>query len=287
MGAMLLKVEFSAPSVRLYGEGTWAHIHCTLASHSIEFVKNWAHDLSYLPHLPQPSCLPLCPQVFNSYWVLFVLPPENIPPLYFSLHCSWVTSRLGLGDFPPELLQQHPNFSLLQKPVLKKPSTTLGELENSDLLHWHAQRSWHSKLWAPKKEVTGFFIHGHYQGPAPVGSRDSLRRMASVIKKVKGERKRLDLPWFTQKANKAPDSELALFTEAAGALSVGWGHRTPSPRWRRKAPSRTGLRSPGKKVNSESPCAPRTHPERRTERENERKGKKNETGRPSFSERGP
>ena len=186
MGAMLLKVEFSAPSVRLYGEGTWAHIHCTLASHSIEFVKNWAHDLSYLPHLPQPSCLPLCPQVFNSYWVLFVLPPENIPPLYFSLHCSWVTSRLGLGDFPPELLQQHPNFSLLQKPVLKKPSTTLGELENSDLLHWHAQRSWHSKLWAPKKEVTGFFIHGQYQGPAPVGSRDSLRRTASA----NGESKR-------------------------------------------------------------------------------------------------
>ena len=28
-----------------------------------------------------------------------------------------------------------------QKPVLKKPSTTLGELENSGLLHWWAQRS--------------------------------------------------------------------------------------------------------------------------------------------------
>ena len=27
---------------------------------------------------------------------------------------------------------------------------------------------------------------------------------ASAIRKVKGERKRLDLPWFTQKANKAP-----------------------------------------------------------------------------------
>ena len=44
---------------------------------------------------------------------------------------------------------------------------------------------------------------------------------ALAIRKVKGERKRLDLPWFTQKANKAPDTELALFTEAAGALSVG------------------------------------------------------------------
>ena len=39
--------------------------------------------------------------------------------------------------------------------------------------------------------------------------------------KSKGERKMLDLPWFTQKANKAPDMELALFTEASGALLVG------------------------------------------------------------------
>ena len=60
-----------------------------------------------------------------------------------------------------------------------------------------------------------------YWGPAPVGSRESLRMTASVIRKVKGERKRLDLPWFTQKDNKAPDTELALFTEAADALSVG------------------------------------------------------------------
>ena len=37
----------------------------------------------------------------------------------------------------------------------------------------------------------------------------------------KGKRKRLDLPWFTQKANKAPGMELALFMEAVGALSVG------------------------------------------------------------------
>ena len=126
------------------------------------------------------------------------------------------------------------------------------------------------------------------QGPAPAGSRGTLRMTASVIRKVKKrERKRLDLPWFTQKANKAPGTELALFTEAAGALSVAWGRRTPPPWWRRRAPSRSGLRSPGKKVNSESPCAPRSHPERRTEREKEKKGKKNYTGRPSFGERGP
>ena len=76
---------------------------------------------------------------------------------------------------------------------------------------------------------------------------------ASVIRKVKGERKRLDLPWFTQKANKVPDTELALFTEAAGALSVGWGRRTPSSRWRHRAPSWLGLRSPGKKSEQRAP----------------------------------
>ena len=49
-------------------------------------------------------------------------------------------------------------------------------------------------------------------------------------------------------------------------------------------------RSPGKKVNSESPCAPRSLPERRTERKGgkrKKKKKKNDMGRPSFSERGP
>ena len=37
--------------------------------------------------------------------------------------------------------------------------------------------------------------------------------------KSKEERKRLDLPWFTQKANKVRDTGLALFMEATGALS--------------------------------------------------------------------
>ena len=39
--------------------------------------------------------------------------------------------------------------------------------------------------------------------------------------KTKGERKRLDLPWFTQKANKVLNTELVLFTESAGTLSDG------------------------------------------------------------------
>ena len=40
------------------------------------------------------------------------------------------------------------------------------------------------------------------------------------IRKSRRE-KEADIPWFTQKANKAPDTGLALFTEASGALSMG------------------------------------------------------------------
>ena len=70
--------------------------------------------------------------------------------------------------------------------------------------------------------MTVFLMHANVcRGLAPAGSRGTLRMMVLAIRKVKGERKRLDLPWFTQKANKDPDTELALFTEAAGALSVG------------------------------------------------------------------
>ena len=83
--------------------------------------------------------------------------------------------------------------------------------------------------------------------------------------------------------------ELALFTEATGALSVGWRPRVPSPWWRRRVPSQSGLRSPGKKVNSEGLCAPRSQPEKRREREREKREKerKNDMGRPSFGQQGP
>ena len=36
----------------------------------------------------------------------------------------------------------------------------------------------------------------------------------------KGE-KEADIPWFMQKANKVPDTGLALFMEASGTLSMG------------------------------------------------------------------
>ena len=54
------------------------------------------------------------------------------------------TSQLGGGSFLVlEFLVARGAslLMLLQKPVLEKPSTTLGELENSGLLHRRAQRS--------------------------------------------------------------------------------------------------------------------------------------------------
>ena len=60
------------------------------------------------------------------------------------------------------------------------------------------------------------------RGPAPAGSRDTLR-MNGVSKRNESKRREneVDIPWFTQKANKAPDMGLALFTEASGALLMG------------------------------------------------------------------
>ena len=77
---------------------------------------------------------------------------------------------------------------------------------------------------------------GVYQGPAQVGSRDSLRMTALAIKDSKAEILEAHYNWFRRKINKVCDTELALTTEAAGALSNRWS-------W---APSRVGLRSPGK-----------------------------------------
>ena len=54
---------------------------------------------------------------------------------------------------------------------------------------------------------------------------------------------------------------------------MGLGRRTPSPWWRRRAPSWSGLRSPGKKW-TERPCVLSSHPKKRTERKKAWKGKK-------------
>ena len=67
--------------------------------------------------------------------------------------------------------------------------------------------------------------------------------------------KEADIPWFTQKTNKALDTELASLTKAPGA---------PSRRGRHRAPSREGLRSPGRRVSKMGLHAPENQPERET-----------------------
>ena len=48
-------------------------------------------------------------------------------------------TEFGKGALTAELVNFH--VRVLQKPVIEKPSTALGELENSGLLRWWAQRS--------------------------------------------------------------------------------------------------------------------------------------------------
>ena len=60
--------------------------------------------------------------------------------------------------------------------------------------------------------------------------------------------------------------------------SVHRGHRCPLDGRRHRAPSREGLRSPGRKVNSEGLCAPGNQPER------ERKERMTRGGQASVSE---
>ena len=82
---------------------------------------------------------------------------------------------------------------------------------------------------------------------------------------MREERIEADIPWFTQKANKVPRQ---------GTCSVHGARRRPPglPReWRRRAPSPSGLRSPGRKVNAESLYVPRDQPEKESKREKERK----------------
>jgi len=54
-----------------------------------------------------------------------------------------------------------------------------------------------------------------------IPSGERCRQIEKVKEIDKRGKNRLNLPWFTQKANKVPDTELVLFTESAGALSDG------------------------------------------------------------------
>ena len=68
------------------------------------------------------------------------------------------------------------------------------------------------------------------------------------------------MPWFMQKANKAPAWDLLCLCRPQAPSQIVEG----APPW---APSRLGLRSPGRKVNAEGPCAPGDQPEKEKERE--------------------
>ena len=67
--------------------------------------------------------------------VVHLLGRPGAPLLLTGQATSLVAQRAGMVGIllgPPEMLQ---------KSVLEKPNTTLGELENSGLLHWQAQKS--------------------------------------------------------------------------------------------------------------------------------------------------
>ena len=96
-----------------------------------------------------------------------------------------------------------------------------------------------------------------FNGPEPGGPE-------STDKKVK-ERER---GWYSlvyAENQKSPCTGLALFMKALGAVSMGWRYRAPS--WE-------GLRSSGRKVNSESLWAPGDQPEKERERESKTQGPK-------------
>ena len=64
--------------------------------------------------------------------------------LYEQEICTEISKKhhvtdFGKGALTADMLNVH--VRVLQKPVIEKPSTTLGELEKSGLSHWRAQRS--------------------------------------------------------------------------------------------------------------------------------------------------
>ena len=77
-----------------------------------------------------------------------------------------------------------------------------------------------------------------------------------------------------QKANKAPAWDLHCSRRPQVPSQIA----EDAPPW---APSQVSLRSPGREVNSEGPCAPGSQAEKKEEEG------KNDTGRLSFGEQGP
>ena len=92
------------------------------------------------------------------------------------------------------------------------------------------------------------------RGPAPAGSKDTLRMNGISERESKGERKRLIFLGLHRKPIKPLTWDLLC-------------SRRP------QVPSRWGEDCPGKKVNSEGLCAQGDQPEKRRERERERERK--------------
>ena len=82
------------------------------------------------------------------------------------------------------------------------------------------------------------------------------------------------MPWFTQKANKAPAQDLLCSCRPQAPSQIA---ECAPP----QAPSPVGLRSPGRKVNVEGPCAAGSQPEKGEGK------RKNGMGRHSFSGQSP
>ena len=114
-----------------------------------------------------------------------------------------------------------------------------------------------------------------------------------VLVRGEGREERIEanIPWFTQKANKAPDKGLALFTEAAGALLPEWRHRAPSSQNEdaEHLLDQVLEAQAGKRMQTASVLQGISLKKRGRERKKGRKREKErmtDTGRPSFSKRG-
>ena len=129
--------------------------------HSVLSDSLRPHGLQHArPPCPSPTSRAYSNSCPLSRWCHPTISSSAIP---FS---SWLQSFSASGSFPMSQffasggqsigVSASASVLLLQKPVLEKPSTTFGELENSGLLRRRAQRSQHSKLWAPNKGVTEF-----------------------------------------------------------------------------------------------------------------------------------
>ena len=82
---------------------------------------------------------------------------QVIKSSWFSPGKGWYSSESCFLTLSPVIRNLPALVLLLQKPVIEKPSTTLGKLENSGLLCQWAQRSYHSNSEPPTKGLQSFY----------------------------------------------------------------------------------------------------------------------------------